>query len=136
MPAEKANEAIAFYMKHLDAKCIFRVTNEQMLAYDKSMQVLPEQKDWIAHSVLKIGNGQLMVADDLLPELHYARGNNLSLCLEAADTEIMRSQFEAIAAQNGSKTVRPFGATPFSPAYGIVQDPFGVIIQFSSTAKV
>jgi len=116
-----AKEAIEFYEKSLGAKVVFKQT------FGEGPQPVSEgEKDRIAHSVLKIGEAELMVSDTLIGQAPQA-GNRLNICIISSDAEQSRQLYDALR-QDGQVDI-PLGEIFFSPAYGMVTDKFGVTFQ-------
>lgn len=116
-----AKEAIDFYESSLGAKVVFKQT------FGEGPQpASEEEKDRIAHSVLKIGEAELMVSDTLIGQAPQA-GNRLNICIISGDAEQSRRLYDALC-QDGQADI-PLGETFFSPAYGMVTDKFGVTFQ-------
>ena len=120
-----AKEAIEFYKEVLDANLLFIQTFGD--APENPNSSLPENmKDLVAHSILKIGETNIMVAD-MFPGMPYRNGNNVNICIST--TEIEKSnKFYELLSQEG-QVVMPLQQVHFSPAYGIVTDKFGVTFQ-------
>lgn len=125
-----AKEAIAFYEKHLLAKRLMYVTYKMMALRDSSIVLTPVNKDWVAHCVLKIGNSKLMIAEDgMNPEIAYAKGNHVSLCIQSSNKQQIEQFYESLIGDDNVHIVVPLSKNVFSEAYGIVEDPFGMCIQ-------
>lgn len=117
-----AKEAIEFYEKALHAKVLFKQTFGE--APDSHESTLPEEaKNRLAHSVLKIGEADLFVADTLPGEPNGA-GNIVSICVTTSSVEESQQLFDAL--QEDGQVGLPLQKVHFSPAYGIVTDKFGV----------
>jgi len=120
-----AREAIEFYKEVLDANLLFCQTFGDAPEDPKSP--LPENmKDLVAHSILKIGETNIMVADMFL-DMPYRNGNNVNICISTNEIE-KTNKFYELLRQKG-KVVMPLQQVHFSPAYGIVTDKFGVTFQ-------
>ncbi|WP_079912300.1 VOC family protein [Paenibacillus sp. 32352] len=118
----KAKEAIRFYEQVLDAKILFTQTFGE--APDSS---LPEEaKDRLAHSVLKIGEADLFVADTSPGQAHQA-GNTVNICVTTNSKEEAKQLFDALLEEG--QVIFPLQEVHFSPAYGMVTDKFGVTFQ-------
>ncbi|WP_420539802.1 VOC family protein [Paenibacillus polymyxa] len=127
----KAKEAIAFYKKHFNAEERFLVTYQDMAQRDSSIQLTDENKDYISHSVLLIGRTKVMIAEEPMnPNEEYTVGNNISLCIQSADIEEIEHFYHSLITDERVKIIVPLSSNVFSQAYGIVEDPFGIQIQF------
>lgn len=125
-------EAIDFYTKHLNAKVIFKVTYEDMKKMDPLMVVESGKEQWISHSILEVGVHKIMLAEEtMVPNLKYNVGNNISLCIQSADRQEIERIYSSLVEDSRTEVIRPLGNIVFSEAYGIVKDPFGVLIQLS-----
>ncbi|URJ46976.1 VOC family protein [Paenibacillus polymyxa] len=126
----KAKEAIHFYKKHFNAKELFLVTYQDMAQRDSSIQLTDENKNYISHSVLSIGKSKVMIAEDTMnPSEEYTIGNNTSLCIQSADLEEIKRFYNSLITDDGVKIIVPLSNNVFSQAYGIIEDPFGILIQ-------
>lgn len=125
-------EAIDFYTKHLNAKVIFKVTYEDMTKMDPTMVVESGKEQWISHSILQVGVHKIMIAEEtMVPKEDYILGNNVSLCLQSADKEEIEELYNSLTQDQRTKVISPLGKVVFSEAYGIVRDPFGMLIQLN-----
>ena len=83
----------------------------------------PGFKEKVMHANLKIGDSELMASDGM------AGGNpkfeGFSLSLTAKDPAEAERLFKALG--DGGKVQQPLSKTFFSPAFGMVQDKFGVM---------
>lgn len=126
-------EAIEFYTRHLHAKVIFQITYEDMRKkMDPSMVIESGKEQWIAHSVLNVGVHKIMIAEEtMVPKADYVVGNNLSLCIQSADKQEIERIYHSLIEDPRTEVITPLGKIVFSEAYGIVKDPFGVLIQLN-----
>ncbi|MBU8685399.1 VOC family protein [Bacillus haynesii] len=121
----RAKEAIDYYRDVLDAEVKFSQTIGEGPA-DEAANFKEDELDFIAHAVLTIGDAVLMIAD-IIPELPFQSGNQLSICVTAADVSSAKRLFGKLSERGEVKL--ELKETYFSPAYGIVTDPFGVTFQ-------
>lgn len=125
-------EAIDFYTQHLNAKVIFKVTYEDMKKMDPSMVVESGKEQWISHSILEVGVHKIMLAEEtMVPKLDYIVGNNISLCIQSADKQEIEKIYNSLIQDQRTEVITPLSKIVFSEAYGIVKDPFGVLIQLN-----
>lgn len=125
-------EAIDFYTKHLNAKVIFKVTYEDMKKMDPSMTIEKGKEQWISHSILEVGVHKIMLAEEtMVPKLNYNVGNNISFCIQSADKQEIERIYNSLIQDQRTVVIAPLGQIIFSEAYGIVKDPFGIIIQLN-----
>jgi PhnB protein len=121
----KAREAIRFYESALGAKVAFSQTYGE--APDADEHPAPEAaRDRLTHSVLKIGEAELFVADSLPGEANRS-GERVQICITSPDVETSTRFFEAL--KQGGQVIFPLQKIYFSPAYGVVADRFGVVFQ-------
>ncbi|MEI5906778.1 VOC family protein [Bacillus spongiae] len=126
----KANEALRFYKKHLNAKELLVVTYSDMAKRDHSLVLTEENKDYISHSVLEVGKTKLMIAEEtMLPSELYNVGNNISLCIQSANLVEIQSFYQNLTSDERVQIITPLCQNVFSEAYGIVRDPYGIQIQ-------
>lgn len=127
----RAKEAVDFYQKHFNAKVLLLVTYEDMAKRDSSLQLTDENKHYLTHSVLSIGKTKIMLAENTMDANEkYAVGNNTSLCIQSADLEEIERFYKSSTADNRVRILVPLSSNVFSRAYGVIEDPFGIQIQF------
>ncbi|MFD2698913.1 VOC family protein [Paenibacillus shunpengii] len=127
----RAKEAIEFYKQHLNAEELLLVTYEDLAKRDSSMQLTDENKHYISHSVLSIGKTKVMIAEDPMDATEkYVVGNNTSLCIQSADLEEIEHFYKSLTTDDRVRIIVPLSSNVFSKAYGIIEDPFGIHIQF------
>jgi PhnB protein len=123
-------EAIEFYKTHLGAKVEMLISYEAIAKMDKTMIITDDNKNLIAHSVLRIGNTKIMLAEDTMnPTESYNRGNNFSICIQSADIKEINGFYNSLISDKKVKVIVPLAENVFSKAYGIIEDPFNVQIQ-------
>lgn len=120
-----AREAIRFYERSLGAKILFQQTFGE--APENPEHPVPEEaKERLAHSVLKVGEADLFVADTF-PGRPNQQGNQVQICITTPNVEISNQFYEAL--RQGGQVNTPLQETHFSLAYGVVTDKFGVTFQ-------
>lgn len=122
----KAEEAISFYEKALDATLIFKQTYGES---PDSGQIPKADHGKLAHSVLRIGEAELYVAD-VFPGFDYVPGNQVSICLITKDAKEAKRYYDGLL--EGGRVNIPLEPVHFSPAYGMVTDKFGVAFQIAA----
>ena len=117
----KAQEAINFYKKHFNAEQLMVVTYEVMAKMgDKSIEITDENKNYITHSILKIGKTKIMMAENTMDaNEEYKIGNNTSLCIQSADLEEIKQFYNSLITDERVRIIVPLGRNIFSEAYGI-----------------
>lgn len=133
----RAAEALEFYTKHLEAKVVYKVTYEDMKKMDPSMVVEKGKESWIAHSVLVAGVHKIMIAEEtMVPKTDYLVGNNISLCIQSADRNEIEKMYHSLVGDPRTEVITPLGKVVFSEAYGVVKDPFGILIQLNHDERL
>lgn len=127
----RAKEAIEYYQKTLDAKVIFQQTFGEG-PKDEALKLKEDEKNLIAHSILKIGETQIMIAD-IIPGLTINSGNQLSICITTSDISITKQLYENL--KKDGKVIIELNEIHFSPAWGMVTDKFGVTFQVYTNRK-
>ncbi|BBH24575.1 VOC family protein [Paenibacillus baekrokdamisoli] len=117
-----AKEAIQFYEESLDARILFMQTIGEGPETPES-PIPANVKDLVAHSLLKVGDMEIMVSD-IIPGQPHQRGNQVTICITTNEKEEAKQIYEALS-QSGQVN-SPLQETYFSPAYGMVTDKFGV----------
>jgi PhnB protein len=114
-----AEKAIKLYEKALGAK------TEALMRYGEApgSKVPDNQKNRVMHSVLKIGNHELMVSDGL-PDSSVPAGGNTDVALEFEKADELKSAFDALAA--GGKVTHPLQDMFWGGKLGMLSDAYGV----------
>lgn len=120
-----AREAVSFYQESLGAKLLFMQTVGEG-PQDPEAPMSDEEKARIAHSVLKIGETTMFIAD-LEPGQTRQTGNGLNLCISTDTAEASEQLYNTM--KEGGQVDIELGPAYFSPAYGMVTDKFGVTFQ-------
>ena len=117
----RCEEAIAFYQKALGAEVTLK------MRVNESPDPIPPGalpagfEDKIMHANLRIGDTSLMVSDGNQTTREF---KGFTLSLGVADAAEAERAFNALAV--GGKVTMPLGKTFWSPAFGMVEDQFGV----------
>lgn len=120
--AGKCREAIHLYEKAFGGKitylCSYREANDP--AYMPKLS--EEQKDWIYHAELLLGDQRIIMSDhsDLTFSVCYQ--NFLTVMCDTKE-EVQRA-YEAM--KEGSTTIYPMEATPYSSCRVVFVDRFGI----------
>lgn len=120
-------EAFAFYAKLFKGTIAYQGTFGEMPA-SEDMPPIPESaKNRIMHVHLQIGD-QALMGSDAMPGADatcggYQPAQGLWVSIHAADVAEGQRLFDALA--QGGQTVMPFGATFWSPGFGMTKDRFG-----------
>ncbi len=126
-----ANEAIDFYVKALDAKVVY-ILRFGDLPINPESQLPPEKKDLIGYAVLKIGESELQLTDNVTSS-SYQKGTQVTIVVQTNDKDTAAQYFEAL--KQGGQVNEPLQASFFSPAYGNVTDKFGVTFRILTKGR-
>lgn len=115
----RCEEAIEFYKKTLGAKV-------EMLMHFKDSpdptMCVPDFSDKVMHASFRIGDSTIMASDGRCAG--PTRFDGFSLSVSAADAAEAERLFAALS--EGGKVDMPLTKTFYSPAFGMVEDRFGV----------
>ncbi|MBU3136358.1 VOC family protein [Clostridium gasigenes] len=128
---KRAKEAIKYYQEASNAKIIFMQTLGEGLK-DEVSKLKENQLGLIAHSILKIGETEIMISDTT-PSVPFQKGNQVSIYITSNDISITK-QFYKKLKEDGKVNIE-LNESHFSPAYGMVTDKFRVIFQIFTTRK-
>lgn len=123
----RCDEAIAFYKKALDAEVVqlMRFSEAPAMPAAEAEQgcggAMPAP-DKVMHSVLRIGETELMLSDGRCSGQAEFKGIMLAVSV-ASDAEARR-RFDALA--EGGQVMQPLTPTFFSSSFGMLSDRFGV----------
>lgn len=130
----QAAQAIEFYEKTLGAKVLFRKTYQEMKEMDPAFSFESGQEEYITHSVLQIGANKVMIAEEPMdPREPWRLGSHFSFCIQSKDTDVIERLYESLAGHEQVTIISKLEANAFGPAYAVVRDPFGVVIQLCVT---
>ncbi|WP_145334676.1 VOC family protein [Paenibacillus xylanexedens] len=130
----EAAKAITFYEKTLGAKVLFRKSYKEMKQMSPDFTYPDGQDEYITHSVLEIGSNKIMIAEEAMDtERPWELGNSTSLCIQSQDQRQVDGLYETLTQHEWVKVLVPYEKNEFSPGYGIIRDPFGVVIQLCVT---
>ena len=119
----RADEAIAFYGKALDAEVLMRMTYGE--APDGNAEC-PDGStppaDKVMHASLRIGDTEVGLSDGMCSGNPEFKG--FSLTLVCADDAEAKRRFDALA--DGGEVNVPLGESFFATAFGMLVDRFGV----------
>ncbi|MFB5662704.1 VOC family protein [Alteribacillus sp. HJP-4] len=127
-------QAIAFYENYLHANVLFKKTYKDMVEIDPDFAYEEGKDDYIVHSVLQIGHNKIMIAEEEMdPSRPWQLSNSSSLCIQSRDYTAMNALYHQLISHHQVEILAPFEKNAFSPGYGIIRDPFGIIIQLAVT---
>ncbi|OYU46381.1 MAG: hypothetical protein CFE44_02430 [Burkholderiales bacterium PBB4] len=118
----RCDDAIAFYKEALGAEVTMLMRMNEAPDPPPPGAIPPDFDHKVMHANLRIGDMNLMVSDGNSNMQPTFKGFTLSLSV-ASPTEAERV-FNALLP--GGKTVMPVGKTFWSPAFGMLEDQFGV----------
>ena len=115
-------EAIQMYEKAFEGKIACLVTYGE--ANDPAYMPLlsEEQKDYIYHAELVLGNQRIIMSDHIDIEFSVCYSNFLTIMYDTKE-EVQRT-YEII--KEGSKTIYKMEATPYSSCRVVLVDKFGI----------
>jgi PhnB protein len=114
----RADEAIEFYKKTLDAKVTMLMRGKDA----PEGSCMPGTENSVMHAYLTIGETGMMMSDGYNKGQPKFEGFALSIATKTeADADNL---FNALA--DGGKVSMPMAKTFFSPRFGMVNDKFGV----------
>jgi PhnB protein len=117
----RADEAIDFYKRVLDAKVTALMRNKEAPDKPPPGMLPPGSDDKVMHAEIRIGDSALLISDGMVSGSPNFSGVRLALSLGEAQA---KKAFDALA-QGGSVTM-PLGKTFFAKQFGMVTDRFGV----------
>ena len=117
-------EAMSFYAKALGREL------EQLTRFGdmpmEGVDMPPASARKIMHVRIPLGNGQALMASDIVPELGHVLtvGNNVYVSLHPETVAEGRRLFAALS--EGGRVEAPFGPAPWGDHWGAFEDRFGV----------
>lgn len=118
----RCEEAIAFYKEALGAEVTMQMRMNEAPDPPPPGAIPAGFENKIMHANLRIGSTMLMLSDgnsDIQPSF-----KGFTLSLGVADVAEAERFFTALA--QGGKVTMPLGKTFWSPAFGMLEDRFGV----------
>ncbi|MBO0995592.1 VOC family protein [Bacillus sp. SD088] len=134
--AGKAEEALAFYEKALQATSVKKV-RFGTFGQDPNAPLTAEEQNMIMESCIEF-SGNILMLSDVLPSMQavtgeVVKGNALLISIIDADPEINQPIFEKLS--EGGTVIMPLSSTPWSASFGMLIDKFGVMWKFNSEAS-
>lgn len=118
-------EAVSFYQEVFEAKLISCTT------FGQAIENTPEEdKDLLLNAHLDINGIRLQLSDNGSGH-PYVQGTNMTACIQLSDAETARRIYDKLS-KNAQKIDLELQETPWSPAYGIVVDKFGMTWQINT----
>jgi len=117
----RCEEAIEFYRKTIGAEQLMLMRFKDMPAEAKAQQCHEQVSDnKVMHARLRIGGSTILLSDGPCS----GKYDGFALSLTAPDAAEAERLFAGLSA--GGKVDMPLNKTFFSPAFGMLTDPFGV----------
>lgn len=130
----RGNEALNYYTKQLQAKVVFKQTYADVKLMGADLDTPVSQDEWISHSVIELpGGAKFMLNEVPLDQQPVTIGNTQSICLQSQDRTFITDLYSRFTEDDRVTVIQPLMTVPFSDAYGIVRDPFGIIWQLFAT---
>jgi len=118
----RCEEAIEFYKSALGARVEMLMRFSESPEKPQSPECVPSDPNKIMHASWRIGDTLVMGSDGMTAGQPEFKGFSLALSTDSeADA---KAKFEVLA--KGGQVHQPLVKTFFSPAFGMVQDKFGV----------
>lgn len=112
-------EAIEFYKNAIGAEV------EQVNLFKDFLPDCPaELENFVMNAQFRL-NGQRFMLSDNNPEMPYSVGENITVALITDDAETAKDLFTKLS-EGAMKITMDLQAVPWSPAYGSLQDKFGI----------
>lgn len=113
--------AIRLYEQAFGAKvaCLLRYSDARLEDFDKNLT--QEQKNYVYHSEIYIGNQRIMMADNMDMDFQPSYALSLTVTMETKD-EVVKA-FDVL--KDGSKIIYPVHSTTYSSATCSLVDKFG-----------
>lgn len=113
-------EALEFYKHALGA------TVEQVNMFKDFLPDCPaELENHVMNAQFRLPNGQRFMLSDNNPEMPYSVGDNITVALITDDAETAQDLFAKLS-EGAKQITMDLQAVPWSPAYGSLQDKFGI----------
>jgi PhnB protein len=118
----RCEEALEFYRKAVGAQVTMLMRFKESPDPIPADKVPPGSDDKVMHASFTIGETTLMASDGFAKGQATFKG--FALSLSAADEAEARRLFGALG--EGGQVQMPMGKTFWSPAFGMVEDRFGI----------
>lgn len=118
-------EAVEFYKEVFEAEVVSVTT------FGQAIPDTPEEhQNLLLNAQLLVDGIRLQISDNGA-EHAYIQGTNMTACVQVDTVEEALSIFQKLEA-GAQRIDLPLGETPWSPAYGIVVDKFGMTWQVNT----
>ncbi|HEL2057387.1 TPA: VOC family protein [Streptococcus suis] len=113
-------EAIEFYKNALGAEV------EQVNLFKDFLPDCPaELENHVMNAQFRLSTGQRFMLSDNNPEMPFAVGDNITVALITDDEGTAKDLFAKLS-EDAKQITMDLQAVPWSPAYGSLQDKFGI----------
>ncbi|MGM9513633.1 VOC family protein [Roseateles sp. DB2] len=119
----RCDEALDFYAAALGGRKTMRSTYGEAPPAPECPPTPEEWKDRIMHARIE-ARGLTLMGSDMPPGMPFEGYKGFSLTVPAQDAAEGERLFKALSA--GGQVTMPFGATFWSPGFGMLTDRFGV----------
>lgn len=115
-------EAMEFYKQCLGGELIVNTVGDT----PEAAQMPQAAKDKVIHAVLRQGNPPqpILMASDWLSQNKFVAGTNITLSINCAGADEIRTLFESLSA--GGKVTQPLADMFWGATYGSFIDKFGI----------
>lgn len=123
----KAEEAFKFYKSVFGGEFMGNgIMRMQDTPGCDEMNLTEEEKNRVMHVSLPLGNGQVLMASDIIPSMGHqlTTGNNNYICLSTGSREESDKIFNGLS--EGGKVEMPMQDMFWGDYYGSFKDKFGV----------
>jgi len=114
-------EAMKFYAEALGGSPQLMKASEMPEGVEN---VPPQLRDQVMHARLEITGGAVLMASDWMDTTPYPGMSGFRACLAPASAADGQRIFDALS--QGGRVDAPYGATFWSPGFGMLTDKFGV----------
>ncbi|HEM5491654.1 TPA: VOC family protein [Streptococcus suis] len=122
-------EALEFYKHALGA------TVEQVNMFKDFLPDCPAVlENHVMNAQFRLPNGQRFMLSDNNPEMPYSVGDNITVALITDDAETAQDLFAKLS-EGAKQITMDLQAVPWSPAYGSLQDKFGIHWQVNAEVE-
>lgn len=117
----KCEQAIGLYVQAFNAKveCLLRYSDARPEDCDK--ELIEQQKDYIYHAEIYIGNQRIMMSDNT--DFDFQPGKALSLTVTMETKNDVINAFEVL--KDGGEIIYPVHSTTYSSCFCSLVDKFG-----------
>ena len=113
-------DAANFYVEALGGEIVMIMSASEMPPGE--MEIPAERADWVMHCTINVGDGAIMMSDNIMGESDNMAGCSIMVSLpSAAEAE---AAFKRLA--DGGAITMPFAPTFWSTGFGTLTDKFGI----------